>query len=99
MIDQLLTAQTQLISSWLRIWSSAAYRSRPATPTVTTLRSRHHDDPRASAQAHSDPSPEPTAESIAERAYEIFVQRGGEPGSAVDDWRRAETELRAGATG
>jgi hypothetical protein len=35
---------------------------------------------------------------IAARAYQIFVQRGGEPGDPVDDWRRAEAELRAEMT-
>jgi hypothetical protein len=34
------------------------------------------------------------AESIEARAYEIFVQRGRTPGNPVDDWRRAEAELR-----
>ncbi len=32
-------------------------------------------------------------EDIAQRAYDIYVQRGGEPGNAVEDWVRAETEL------
>jgi hypothetical protein len=36
---------------------------------------------------------------IAARAYQIFVQRGGEPGDPVDDWRRAEAELHADLTG
>jgi HSP20 family protein len=32
-------------------------------------------------------------ESIARRAFEIFQERSGEKGSALDDWFRAETEL------
>ena len=32
-------------------------------------------------------------EDIAQRAYEIYVQRGQEPGNAVEDWVRAEKEL------
>jgi nucleoside-diphosphate-sugar epimerase len=32
-------------------------------------------------------------EDIAQRAYEIYVQRGEEPGNAVEDWARAEKEL------
>ena len=32
-------------------------------------------------------------EDIAQRAYEIYVQRGREPGNAVEDWVRAEKEL------
>jgi hypothetical protein len=33
-------------------------------------------------------------EDIAQRAYDIYVQRGGKPGNAVEDWVRAEKELR-----
>jgi Protein of unknown function (DUF2934) len=31
---------------------------------------------------------------IRERAYEIFLQRGGGPGDALRDWLRAEREIR-----
>ena len=34
-------------------------------------------------------------EDVAHRAYELYVQRGGEPGNDVDDWLRAEKELGA----
>jgi DUF2934 family protein len=30
---------------------------------------------------------------IARRAYEIYVQRGGENGKDVEDWLRAEKEI------
>ncbi len=32
-------------------------------------------------------------EEIAHRAYELYVQRGGESGKDVEDWVRAEKEL------
>lgn len=32
-------------------------------------------------------------EIIAHRAYELYVQRGTEPGKDVEDWVRAEKEL------
>ena len=32
-------------------------------------------------------------EDIAHRAYELYVLRGGEPGTDVEDWLRAEKEL------
>jgi Protein of unknown function (DUF2934) len=35
----------------------------------------------------------PTTEDIALRAYQIFLERGGAPGNALDDWTRAEREL------
>jgi len=34
-------------------------------------------------------------EDIAHRAYELYVQRGSQPGKAVEDWIRAEKELTA----
>jgi hypothetical protein len=36
---------------------------------------------------------QPTGEEIALRAYEIFLERGGAPGNALEDWTRAEREL------
>jgi Protein of unknown function (DUF2934) len=38
----------------------------------------------------------PTQEQIAERAYQLFLARGAQPGSAMDDWCQAERELRTG---
>lgn len=35
----------------------------------------------------------PTHEEIALRAYEIYLERGGAPGDALQDWMRAEREL------
>jgi hypothetical protein len=32
---------------------------------------------------------------IARRAYEIYVQRGGQNGQDVEDWLRAEKEISA----
>jgi hypothetical protein len=36
---------------------------------------------------------QPTREQIAMRAYEIYMERGGEPGHELEDWTRAEREL------
>jgi hypothetical protein len=35
----------------------------------------------------------PTKEEIALRAYNIYLERGGAPGNALEDWTRAEREL------
>lgn len=35
----------------------------------------------------------PTHEEIALRAYEIYLERAGAPGDALEDWTRAEREL------
>ena|SRR5580765_88115 len=34
-------------------------------------------------------------ERIRQRAYELYMQRGGQHGRHVDDWFRAEAELRS----
>lgn len=40
---------------------------------------------------------EPSHEEIALRAYEIYLERGGAPGDALEDWTRAERELLEGS--
>jgi Protein of unknown function (DUF2934) len=35
----------------------------------------------------------PSTEEIALRAYQIYMERGGAPGNALDDWTQAEREL------
>jgi hypothetical protein len=35
----------------------------------------------------------PSEDEIARRAYELYLQRGGEHGKDVEDWVRAEKEL------
>jgi hypothetical protein len=42
------------------------------------------------------PRSRPTHEQIARRAYEIFLARGGAPGSPEQDWFQAERELSLG---
>jgi hypothetical protein len=37
----------------------------------------------------------PSNEAIAARAYEIFLERGGEHGHDAEDWAAAEKELNA----
>ena len=41
----------------------------------------------------AEPTP-PTPDEIAERAFEIYLARGGEPGHEAEDWLQAERELR-----
>jgi hypothetical protein len=40
----------------------------------------------------TEPTPE-QLEQIRARAYELFEQRGGEPGHDVEDWLQAEAEV------
>jgi hypothetical protein len=51
--------------------------------------------PRAAEISGRPPRPAPTREQIAQRAYELFLARGGEHGRHEDDWLRAEQELRS----
>ncbi len=37
----------------------------------------------------------PTVETVAVRAYYLFLERGPDAGNEVDDWLRAERELTA----
>jgi hypothetical protein len=38
-------------------------------------------------------------DAIAKRAYEIYLNRGGQHGADLDDWLEAERQLRPGASG
>ncbi len=42
----------------------------------------------------SGASREARHDEIAQRAYEIYVRRGGAPGNPMDDWIEAERQLR-----
>jgi hypothetical protein len=45
-----------------------------------------------SQQAENQPM-QPSRDAIAQRAYEIYLERGSEPGHELEDWTRAEQEL------
>jgi hypothetical protein len=36
----------------------------------------------------------PLEEQIRDRAYELYLKRGGEDGSELDDWLQAEAEIQ-----
>lgn len=40
--------------------------------------------------------PAPTTEQIAQRAYQLYLERGCVDGYAEQDWKQAERELQAG---
>ena len=46
-------------------------------------------------EAKPEKPTEPTEEQIRLRAYQFYEQRGREPGHDVEDWMRAEHELRS----
>ncbi|HUC54237.1 MAG TPA: DUF2934 domain-containing protein [Candidatus Cybelea sp.] len=49
--------------------------------------------PSPEAKKPQAPKIHPTTEEIALRAYQIYLERAGAPGDALDDWTRAEREL------
>jgi Protein of unknown function (DUF2934) len=42
-------------------------------------------------------TPPASAEAIAKRAYELYLQRGSIPGYELEDWLQAEAEVTAAA--
>ena len=50
-------------------------------------------------KAKVTPSVPPTIEEIRDLAHEIFMARGGTPGNELDDWLRAEQDLKRERTG
>jgi DUF2934 family protein len=48
------------------------------------------------ARDGASPAAPPAYDDIARRAYELYQQRGAADGQEVDDWLRAEAELRDG---
>lgn len=64
-------------------------KREPKPPETKTSR-------RSPSPKRRDPSPEPTRDDIARRAYEIYIERGGREGCEMEDWLQAEQELRGG---
>ncbi len=52
-------------------------------------------DVAASVEAATSRRGGPTRDDIARRAYELFMARGGTHGYDIEDWLKAERELRA----
>ena len=48
----------------------------------------------ASDTARAEGVGPPAHEAIARRAYDLYLERGAEPGRDVEDWLQAEAELR-----
>ena len=62
-----------------------------SAPAVETTRAEAADD--LTTEALSSP----TTEQIQQRAYELYIARGGDEGNDIEDWLQAEREL--GQTG
>jgi hypothetical protein len=58
---------------------------------ATERRSRPDEEPLSRAEDRGRPTSD---EKVRDRAYQIFEERGSEHGHDVDDWLKAERELR-----
>jgi hypothetical protein len=56
-------------------------------------RSKRKDDEDASIPANATSAPELDRDRVAQRAYELYLSRGGADGRDQDDWLIAEREL------
>jgi hypothetical protein len=57
-------------------------------------RKRQDSSAKVTAPTNMTPGLPPTVEEIRQRAQEIFIARGGAPGKELEDWLRAEQELK-----
>ena len=68
----------------------------PRIVVVMSAHTKHLHHHSGNGQAKATDSTEATAPDggIARRAYELFEERGRGPGLALDDWLRAEHQLK-----
>ncbi len=70
-------------------------QSKPAQQKPETP-SRNAPVPQRNESVPQRTSPAPSHEQIAQRAYELYLSRGGEHGHHEQDWTQAERELGLG---
>lgn len=63
------------------------------TKTKKVERNKNQQTPNQASHSHDAISNVPTREEIEQRAYEIYLARGGADGNDQDDWLQAEGEL------
>ncbi|HEX5137394.1 MAG TPA: DUF2934 domain-containing protein [Planctomycetota bacterium] len=69
-------------------------RKSPKKRTNASAKAAAPKDTRSAKTSARQVRAEPSLDEIRQRAYEIYVRRGGAPGKDVDDWIAAERELR-----
>ena len=60
---------------------------------ATRNKNSEHQATSTQAASESPVSNSPSYEEISQRAYEIYIERGKQPGNDLDDWLQAELEL------
>ncbi len=68
--------------------SSKPKRNRSTEPEATSTHVETREAPVENSTRH---------EEIRRRAYEIYLERGEQPGRELDDWLQAERELERGS--
>ena len=68
---------------------------------TTNLKRNRSTGPQGTTTQTAEPGQGPAAnaerdEDIRRRAYEIYLERGEQPGRELDDWLQAERELEGG---
>ena len=68
------------------------------TSSAAENRAAQTETARPARATDSSVHPSVSEDQIRRRAYELYVQRGGTHGRHMDDWFRAESELRGRAS-
>jgi len=63
---------------------------RETAESIKNGRDQQNDPQDARRKVRTDPSPD----QVAQRAYDLYRERGSEDGHDMDDWFQAEDELR-----
>ena len=70
--------------------TTSALQTSSATESNASQAKAQHPSPVTETNMY----PSVSEDTIRRRAYELYTQRGGQHGRHVDDWYRAEAELR-----
>lgn len=68
-------------------------KTRKRTPSSRSERTKGPAEPETGAKVPEAPAESPDPDRIARRAYELYRERGGADGAALEDWLAAEQEL------
>ena len=68
-------------------------KTRKRTPSSRSEPTKGPDQPATGAERPAAPAERPDPDRIARRAYELYQERGGAEGGALEDWLAAEQEL------
>ena len=95
-IEHITKAERQTVAAQTTTEPKATMVKQPATAAQATVAEEPIMAPQAirPAQREHTNGNSPTREDIERRAYELFMARGAIHGNDLEDWFRAEQELR-----